>query len=140
MFLDDLITKTGGARCKGRVMVKKAEKADQREGGATQRDRLSALLAGILPISRKHKKLTLSHLAALLLIAVHEQLTAAELTDALGLEQSTVSRMTDLLSGYGKRGTKGLDLIQDRDDPQDRRRKIYSLSPKGRALLDQMLI
>src|SRR5688572_30787673 len=121
-------------------MVKKPESPDRRGGEVTRFDRLSALLAGILPISRKHKKLTLSHLAALLLIAIHEQLTTAELTDALGLEQSTVSRMTDLLSDYGKPGTKGLDLIEGRDDPQDRRRKIYSLSIKGRALLDQMLI
>jgi DNA-binding MarR family transcriptional regulator len=115
-------------------------------GAVTRSDRLNALLAGILPISRQHKKLTLSHLAALLLIAAHDKLTTAELMTALELEQSTVSRMTDLLShhgkpGYeGKPGVEGLDLIKGSDDPNDRRRKIYTLSPKGRALLDRMLI
>jgi DNA-binding MarR family transcriptional regulator len=115
-------------------------------GEVTRSDRLNSLLAGILPISKRHKKLTLSHLAALLLIAAHDQLTAAELETALELKQSTVSRMTDLLSHHGKKGdegkpdVEGLDLIEGRDDPADRRRKIYSLSQKGRAWLDRVLI
>jgi DNA-binding MarR family transcriptional regulator len=115
-------------------------------GEVTRSDRLNALLAGILPISKKHKKLTLSHLAALLLIAAHDQLTTAELMTALELEQSTVSRMTDLLSHHGKKGdegkpgVEGLDLIEGRDDPNDRRRKVYTLSQKGRAWLDRVLI
>ncbi len=124
-----------------RVRMGNRSRGSHRQSGEVRRyDRLNAMLVALLPISRKHKKITLSHFAAFLLIAVHERITTAELMSALDLEQSTMSRMTDFLSNYGKPGVEGLELIEAHDDPSDRRRKVYTLSRKGQELLDRMVI
>ena len=56
-----------------------------------------------------------------------------------GIEQSSMSRTIALLAGESKlRKENTLKLIQTAEDPLNRRYKIVSLSPEGRALRDTM--
>ena len=57
----------------------------------------------------------------------------------LGLTTASSSRNTDILSkGRLGRGAKGLDLITKEVDPSNRRRQTLKLTPRGRALAQQM--
>jgi DNA-binding MarR family transcriptional regulator len=104
-----------------------------------QARRLEAIRSVVVPISRKHKKMPLSHFAAVVVIALRSEISAAELMSTIELDDSTVSRMTDLLSHWGRPGVEGLGLIDIRTDPNDKRRRLYSLSSKGQAFIDRLI-
>lgn len=48
---------------------------------------------------------------------------------------STASRILGLLADVGFRGTKGLNLVEFRNNPMDRRERLMFLSPKGKRLM-----
>jgi DNA-binding MarR family transcriptional regulator/N-acetylglutamate synthase-like GNAT family acetyltransferase len=65
---------------------------------------------------------------ALVEIGARETITAGELSDILGLEKSSVSRMLRKLVAEG--------IVEAGSDAQDGRAKPLSLTPQGRAALD----
>ena len=57
----------------------------------------------------------------------------------LGLTTSASSRNTDILAdGRPGRAAEGLRLITKVDDPTDRRKLVLTLTPRGKALAQQM--
>nr|WP_245986670.1 hypothetical protein [Azospirillum thermophilum] len=54
------------------------------------------------------------------------------------MAQSSASRNVAALSRWHSFGKAGLDLVQAQEDPRERRRKIVTLTEKGRAFLDQL--
>lgn len=74
-----------------------------------------------LPISAVH---------ALIEIGGRESLTAAALGDVLNLEKSSVSRMLRKLVEAGE--------IEERENPDDARSKILSLTDRGRGMLERI--
>ena len=76
----------------------------------------------------------------LLHVGLQPGITHAELVKAIGMEQSSVSRNTAALSKWHRLGKPGLDLIEQFEDPRERRRKIVYLTPKGRARISKALV
>lgn len=78
---------------------------------------------------------TLKVLETLLYIAVNDGCSQVELRKALNITQATMSRIVALLgtTGVKQRGERGaaIGLVQKRPDPEDLRRTLISLTPKG---------
>ncbi len=77
--------------------------------------------------------------ATFLAIAQQPGITSSDLSRATGMAQSSVSRNTSSLGKYHRLGKEGLKLIEDADDPRERRRKVYFLTPRGRIALVKMV-
>ena len=74
-----------------------------------------------------------------LYIATHDDPTMKQIADALGVAQSTMSRNVSALSKIHRLRKPGLDLVKATEDPYERRRKIVTLTPRGRQLRDRLL-
>lgn len=61
-----------------------------------------------------------------------------QLERGLSLNNSSVSRTVNALGPEHRTGRPGLNLLATYPDPQEGRRLVVSLSPKGQALLRQL--
>ena len=75
--------------------------------------------------------------SAFLFIASHDGCHLQALTDELGLETASRSRVTDWLSDYHRLGKPGLGLITKTIDPANRRRRVLKLTSKGQEIADR---
>lgn len=66
-------------------------------------------------------------------VAHHGEVLMEDLEEATGVEQSSVSRNVSALGG-GWPGKPGYGLVESREDPTNRRRKLVRLTNKGKAL------
>lgn len=73
-----------------------------------------------------------------LLISNRPGITSKELIDYTGMSQSSVSRHLAILSEWSWKGQTGLDLVENLEDPMDRRTKRSYLKFKGRALVTKI--
>lgn len=74
-------------------------------------------------------------IAAFLYVAERGEVPQADLEDATGVSQSSVSRNVSLLAGgLPSEKREGYGLLETYDDPLYRRRKLVRLTEKGRAL------
>ncbi|MBM6582903.1 winged helix-turn-helix transcriptional regulator [Microvirga sp. BT689] len=67
-------------------------------------------------------------------IASQPGLTQQELANRTGMALSSISRNLMALGEWNRSGKPGLSLVETADDPNERRRQIAFLSPKGGAL------
>lgn len=67
-----------------------------------------------------------------------ERCTYRQLEGNLRLNNSSVSRTVNALGAEHRRGRPGLGLLVTYPDPDEGRRLIVALSPKGSALLRQL--
>ncbi len=72
-------------------------------------------------------------------IASQPGLTQQELANRTGMALSSISRNLMALGEWNRSGKPGLSLIETADDPEERRRHIAFLSPKGRSLVHRIL-
>jgi len=75
----------------------------------------------------------------LLIIAQHEGLSVKELADRAGIGMASASRYISLFSKPPTPGRKGLGLVEAREDPLERRKKIVRLTPKGATTVKQIM-
>jgi DNA-binding MarR family transcriptional regulator len=73
-----------------------------------------------------------------LTLAQNEGLSMGDLAHRLGIAQSSASRNVAALSKWHSFGKPGHDLVEAREDPRERRRKIISLTPAGRRLIEAL--
>lgn len=99
-------------------------------------DRLARCLAVFATLDPIH--LPLHHAQLLVEVARNEPCTFAELGEALGITNGSVSRSVSALGEVNRRGDLGYRLLQTAKDPREPRRFLVSLSPRGRALLRQL--
>ncbi|MFD3477097.1 MarR family winged helix-turn-helix transcriptional regulator [Streptomyces sp. NPDC058695] len=100
------------------------------EESAELAERLRAAIQQLLPELRAQgmqSQLTPSRLAALAALAAHGPLRISDLATRMGIALSTVSRMVDLLDGFG--------WIEREADPKDQRATLIALNDTGQALL-----
>jgi DNA-binding MarR family transcriptional regulator len=64
--------------------------------------------------------------------------TYRQLQDGLQLNNSSVSRTVNALGAEHRKGRPGLGLLTTYPDPDEGRRNIVALSPKGSTLLRQL--
>lgn len=82
-----------------------------------------------------HPDMTLSQIQLLAVVADNPGIIQAEVFQRLGQTDSAVSRNIALLSDIGSRHRDGLELIDIRVNPQDRRERFLSLTRKGERLM-----
>ena len=74
-----------------------------------------------------------------LYVASHDGCHKQAMEQELGLTTSSSSRNTDILAnGRPGRAAEGLHLLTKEDDPTDRRKSVLTLTPRGKALAQQM--
>lgn len=82
--------------------------------------------------------LPIQYALSFLTVAQNEGMSVGELAERLGIAQSSASRNIAALSRWHSLGKAGLDLVQAVEDPQERRRKVVTLTDRGRAFLDTL--
>lgn len=82
--------------------------------------------------------LPIQYALSFLTVAEHEGLSIRELSERLGIAQSSASRNVAALGKWHSFGKPGHDLVQAEEDPRERRRKVVTLTPKGRALVEEL--
>ena len=82
--------------------------------------------------------LPIQYALSFMTIAQTEGISIGELAERLGIAQSSASRNVAALSRWHSFGKAGLDLVQAQEDPRERRRKIVTLTDKGREFLDAL--
>ena len=68
-----------------------------------------------------------------------EPVPMREISDRVGLAQSSTSRNVALLGAVSRKGSPGLNLLQAREDVSDRRIKLVSLTSQGKRFINQLL-
>jgi DNA-binding MarR family transcriptional regulator len=79
--------------------------------------------------------LPIQYALSFLTIAQNEGLSMGDLAQRLAIAQSSASRNIAALSRWHSFGKDGHDLVEAREDPRERRRKIVSLTPRGHHLV-----
>lgn len=83
--------------------------------------------------------MTIQVVHTLMLIALHEGASVTEIAKMSGFKLSTVSRNILDLGQLDRRRQPGLGLVETKIDPMELRKKQVALTPKGEALLRQVL-
>ena len=78
-------------------------------------------------------------LSVLLEIARREPIGITKLSEHVGLAQSSASRNVAALSARHWLKRPGLCLVQLENDPQDIRKKMVTLTAKGRKAIEQLV-
>lgn len=96
---------------------------------------LYALLSGIQALRQgtNYPDVQAQTLVAFLTVALHGETNAAALAKTLGTTSASVSRNLSRLS-QGFYDDPGLGLIEQWEDPMDRRHKVIKLTPAGQGL------
>ena len=74
-----------------------------------------------------------------LCVAIRPGLTMQNLAEMTALSQSSTSRNVQTLGKWHRIGKPGYDLVEAVEDPNDTRRKIMYLTPKGRQLASKII-
>ncbi|OUE44484.1 hypothetical protein BZY95_06355 [Billgrantia desiderata SP1] len=103
-------------------------------------DRLAVrrLARCIAEIRELHPEIQAQSIHLLLEVAIQPDITMGELIRKTHLSQASCSRNVSLLSDMDRHDRPGLGLVEAREDPAERRRKIVRLTPKGRELIAQL--
>lgn len=82
-----------------------------------------------------HPRIEAQMIHVFLAVAAYPDRSQQEIADMVGITQTSVSRNLAMLS---KHHNIALDLVEIRENPENRRYKLVSLTPKGKALLAQL--
>jgi DNA-binding MarR family transcriptional regulator len=98
---------------------------------------LSALSAAIAPFRQMNPSapMTISMLLTFVTVAKHSRITVNDLSKAVGINQSAISRQLQDMSAKDKFGAEGLGLIEQRVEGTY---TLSSLTVKGNALARRM--
>lgn len=98
----------------------------------------------LLKIVRKFRELDpdliFAHAEVLLLVAEagNDGISLSDIADKTGLGLSTVSRHVAHMGKINRHHEEGLKLIETHEDPMERRRRLATLTGKGKAFLNNL--
>lgn len=75
----------------------------------------------------------------LTLVALHEGASLTEIANLSGFKMSTISRNLLDLGSRNRKREAGFGLVETNVDPMELRKKIVTLTPKGRGIVHQLL-
>lgn len=67
-----------------------------------------------------------------------EGLSLSDLAKEANIGLASASRYVSALGKQDRRRQKGFELVDAREDPMERRKKIVTLTPKGRVLIKKL--
>lgn len=123
----------------GTITVTKADYEKDKERAekyGTTPERLMRVLGRLRDV---HGDISANQAMALLFIAANPGVTLREVHERLGLVGSAASRVLAVLSDFGSRSVAGLGLVRVDVNPDDRRERLLSLTPKGHRLVEDMV-
>lgn len=89
----------------------------------------------ISEIRELHPEIQAQTFHVLLEVAIQPGITMSQLLKKTSLSQSSCSRNVSLLADTDRHGNPGLGLVEAKEDPIERRRKIVTLTLKGQELI-----
>ena len=98
----------------------------------------NGLLRAIREIMEVNQGMPAAQIYVLMTVALNEGKSLVELSQMTGLRQATISRYLLDLSDKLRDGSTGFKLVNRETDPEELRKNMYSLSPKGRHLVKSM--
>lgn len=87
----------------------------------------------------KKSDASLATLQVFLVVAENPGISSRDIMARAGVTQSAVSRHMSILGEQSWTGGEGMGLITSREDPQDRRVKVSSLTPKGIRFAERII-
>lgn len=84
-------------------------------------------------------EMPLQQAVTLVTIALNEGISLADLAERTEQATSSTSRNVAALSSTHRAGKKGHNLVLNREDPLERRRKQHVLTPKGLTFIRRLL-
>ena len=96
---------------------------------------INQLLHTLDPFFRIRGTMPARHVQAYLLVAQKEGQTVTELAKKADMPVTTMSRNLLDMGDRNRYFEEGAGLVEGQDNPLNRRERLYSLTPKGRALL-----
>ncbi|MEM9726286.1 MAG: MarR family winged helix-turn-helix transcriptional regulator [Pseudomonadota bacterium] len=96
------------------------------------------LLAAIQAFRTLDGDMQLPMAASFLIVALNDGVSRTEVMNELGVAGSTATRNLMGLMESGRLGRPGHALIDQRVNPEERRWRMHSLTPKGRKFLKQL--
>jgi DNA-binding MarR family transcriptional regulator len=103
------------------------------------RRQLRSIYAILLLFREQDGEMPVQQQLVLCHIALNEGTTQRDLCQALDMAVSSASRNIAALSEVHRLGKPGLGLITWSEDLNDRRSKLLTLTPKGRAFMHRIL-
>lgn len=100
---------------------------------------IDQLRRSLSPFFRIRVTVTARSIHVFLLVAEKEGLSVSEYAKRADMPITTMSRTLLDMSERDSRFAEGDGLIESRDNPENRREKIYNLTVKGRALLGAIM-
>jgi DNA-binding MarR family transcriptional regulator len=83
----------------------------------------------------RHPDMTVLQAQCFFTVAARPGISQRQLMNEMDSNDSTISRILALLSDLGDRKSAGLDLIEMKVNPMDRRERLMFLSPKGKRFI-----
>ena len=107
-----------------------------------ERRRLEQLMAALGEFRKLDPDMQMPMATTLLLVALNDGIGRSDVVKTLNVAGSTASRNLTGLMRQGRLGRPGHGLIVQRVHPDERRRRMHSLTPEGwrvvRRLIDEM--
>jgi DNA-binding MarR family transcriptional regulator len=104
-----------------------------------EREQFKKLQRALRVVKRVSKQFPISYLEGFLEIALKQGLGTSEYAERLEESKGNGSRLLGTLGDRSRRTEIALNWIEQVDDPQDSRKTHYYISPKGNAVLKQIV-
>lgn len=101
-------------------------------------ERIDRLIDVLEELRTLDPDMPIQYALSFLTLSRHEGLSIRDLAERLGIAQSSASRNVAALSEWHSFRKPGHDLVQAKEDPRERRRKIVTLTDRGRDLLARL--
>ena len=105
----------------------------------SQRKRIYSTIQIIRVLRAIDSEMPVQMAHCLMEVALNPGMGMRALEQATGLSQSSASRNIQTLGKWHRDKRPGYDLVETVEDPEDTRRKIMFLTPKGRQLVSDVL-
>lgn len=96
------------------------------------------MVRGLARVAKKlqtiDSDMTIGNMIILLAVVEKERVQMSELVELTGQTLAGVSRTISLFTKHGSRNKEGLGLMESQEDPQERRRKIITLTTEGKKM------
>ncbi len=102
-------------------------------------DRLKRLIAALECLRADDPAASIYRMLIPLLVARNPEVEIDDMAAELDLERSVVSRNLTLLAQYGNPKKPPKNLLKSEENPKHRRKRMFTLTKKGRTLIDNVL-